>query len=307
MVEVTVMRVRGALLLVVPLLAILAGAYLIRSYQKKQDPAAASLPWAESPGAEEAGESYQPTPVSLNRGPEVGDGFQGNVHPLLFGGTGLEVTARWAPVGDADRMRDPALDAWFTNLRPAQARQTYTASDFSGFLPPSVGEVGQLWALDETRVVKFLRQFHPRPSLRQVAVGRRAGPDGAFAILRAVSPSYLDIAFRVHAEFSLEPEPGDADPVPVRVWYTPAAFVGSVLVNRRTGTVESFRLELPIEKALNAHLTVADRRLGKNQPHAIVRVEYMDLTGGNGGRANTISWTKALSPAEAERRLAKVF
>ena len=39
-------------------------------------------------------------------------------------------------------------------------------------------------------------------------------------------------------------------------WYTPAYFSGRVLVNRRTGTVDHFRLGLAGDKALNVHLTV---------------------------------------------------
>ncbi len=296
------MHLRGALLLVVAFLVILAGVVAVRFYRAEEREVSATDPlWAEAPAGEPE-PPYQPTPVALNRGPEVGEGFRGQVHALLFGQTRLEVTARWSAVGDADKMLEPALDTWFANLQPAQRRQVYTEKEFSGLLPQTLGDVGQVWALDDEKVLAFLKQFHPRPSLRQVAVGRRAGPDGAFAILWAVSPSHLDVVFRIHAEFSMASEPTS-----VRAWFTPAAFTGSMLVNRRTGTVEHFRLALPTDKALNAHLTVSARGLGTNQPHAIVRVEHMDLTGGDGSRAEKISWTRALGRSEADRRLAKVF
>jgi hypothetical protein len=303
------MRVRGALLVLLPPLAIFTGTYLIQydGQDSRDTSAPAALLPAESPAGRESGRPYQPTPVALNRGPEVRDGFRGDIHPLLFGRTRLEVMARWTPVGEVDKMVNPTLDAWFANLRPAQELQRYTEDDFSAFLPQVIGAVGQLWALDADKIVKILRQFHPRPSLRQVPSGRRAGPDGAFAILRAVSPSYLDIVFRIHAEFSLEPEHRPTDRPPVRVWYTPAYFTGRVLVNRRTGTVDHFRLELANDKAINVHLTVDFSGMGKNQPHAIVRVEHMELTGGDGGLVENIPWTTALSRAEADRRLAKVF
>jgi hypothetical protein len=248
----------------------------------------------------------------LNRGPEVLDGFRGDVHPLLFGQTRLEVTAHWTPVGKGrDQLhRDlhPKVYSWFTELRPTRPQQTYTERDLSAFLPPAVGEVGQLWALDADKMMEILRQFHPRPSLHLVASGRRAGPNGAFAILRAVSPSYLDIVFRLHAEFYLTPDDWPADQPLLRAWYTPAYFSGRVLVNRRTGTVDYFRLALANDKALNVHLTVVAQGIGDSrQARDVVRVERMELTGGDGGRAENLPWTRALPLAEAHDRLAKVF
>jgi hypothetical protein len=43
------------------------------------------------------------------------------------------------------------------------------------------------------------------------------------------------------------------------------------------------------------------------QAHDIVRVEHMELTGGDGKLADKISWEKELTPAEAQTRLAKLF
>jgi hypothetical protein len=92
-------------------------------------------------------------------------------------------------------------------------------------------------------------------------------------------------------------------------WYTPAYFSGHVLVNRRTGTVDHFRLGVPTDKALNVHLTLAVARPDGRvfQAHDIVRVEHMELTGGDEGLVGELAWTEALSPAEADLRLAKVF
>jgi hypothetical protein len=250
--------------------------------------------------------------VASNRGPEVPDGFRGAVHPLLFGCTRLEVTAQWTPVGQGrdklHRFLPPRLYSWFTDLRPRRPWRTYTEADFSAFLPKAVGEVGQVWALDPERMARVLKQFHPRPSLHLASAGRRGGPDGAFALLRAASPSHLDILFRIHAEFYLTPDDWPADWPPVDAWYTPAYFSGRVLVNRRQGTVDHFRLALATDKALNVHLTLdAPGLADARQAHDIVRVECMELTGGDGGLAEDIRWSKALAPAEARRRLARVF
>jgi hypothetical protein len=258
--------------------------------------------------------SRHPVPVALNQGVQIPDGFRGEVHPLLFGKTRLQVTADWSPVGKGrDKLHQsvhPLFYSWFTELHPAQAKQSYTERDFSAFLPKTVEEAGQRWALDPDGVLHFLKQFHPRPSLHLVAPGRRAGPDGAFGLLRAVSPTYLDIVLRIHAEFYLTPEDWPADIPPVGAWYTPAYFLGRMIVNQRSGAVEYFRLALATDKSLNVHLTVdAPGRGLSGQAHDVVRVDRMELAGGNGSllQNSEVSWTKALSLDEAERRLAKIF
>jgi hypothetical protein len=253
--------------------------------------------------------AHKPSAVPANRGAGVPDGFRGDVHPLLHGRTQLGVAAHWTAVerGQLKLEAPESVQSWYTGLRPAVPQATYTERDFSAFLPESVADVGQLWALDPDKIKTFLRQFHPNPSSRLVATGRRAGPDGAFAILRAVSPSHLDIVFRVHAEFFITPEAA-GDLQLVYAWYTPAYFSGRVLVNKTTGQVEHFRFALPTEKALNVFLTVNPSLLGiPKLGHDIVRVERMELSGGDGRLGDDIAWAKSLPPAEAGRRLARVF
>lgn len=252
---------------------------------------------------------HKPSPVPVNRTADVLDGFRGDRHPLLHGRTRLEVTAHWAPLDRRRLKLDPAPEvvySWYTGLRPAAAQTTYTERDFSAFLPEAVTDVGQLWAIDPDKVKAFLRQFHASAAMHLVATGRRAGPDGAFATLRAVSPSHLDIRFRVHAEFLVTPldNPGPL----VFAWYTPAYFSGRILVNKTTGTVEHFRLALPTEKALNVFLTANPSMLGiPALGHDIVRVERMELSGGDEGLVDRMSWARSLPLAEADRRLARVF
>jgi hypothetical protein len=153
----------------------------------------------------------------------------------------------------------------------------------------------------------FLSQFHPNASLHLAATGRRAGPDGAFAVLRAVSPTHADIVFRVHAEFYVTP-PDAGDWQGVYAWLTPAYFTGRILVNKKTGNVEHFRLALPTEKALNVFLTVNPSRLGiAKLGHDIVRIDRMELIGGDARLPDELPWSKALPLADANRRLARVF
>lgn len=251
----------------------------------------------------------RPTPVAANRGPEVLKGFRGKVHPLLHGQTRLELKAYWTPVGEGrfyHRKLSENIYSWFTSLQPAQAQQLYTERDFSGFLPAEVGEVGQRWALDRSKVVKFLKQFHPRVSMHQVSPGRLAGPEGAFGILRAVSPTHLDIAFRIHAEFYVTP--AYALPPSPLAWYTPSYLAGNMLVNKETGTVDYFRLALPTDKALNVFLSLIVDQYGEGILYPdVVPVERMELVGGNDKLTEKMTWTTALPTEEARRRLARVF
>jgi hypothetical protein len=295
---------------VVAVLALGGAALLLRDSPQPSPP----LPQPDGPKPEAAAgtaavRAHKPAAVPVNRPADVPDGFRGGVHPLLRGRTQLEVTAHWTGLenGQVNMKAPDEVRAWYTGLRPAVPRATYTERDFSALLPESLGEVGQVWAIDPDTVMTFLKQFHPKPSAHLVATGRRAGPDGAFAVLRAVSPTHADIAFRAHAEFLVSPNAGGPLQL-VYAWYTPAYFSGRVVVNTATGTVEYFRLALPAEKALNVFLTVNPSLLGvPDLGHDIVRVERMELTGGDGRLADEVAWSKSLAPAEAGRRLARVF
>jgi hypothetical protein len=258
--------------------------------------------------------------VEANRSPEVRRGFPGEVHPLLHGQTRLQVAARWSAFGkrlqkapvDADFFESVA-EVLYREAKPARGTQRYTEQDFSGFLPERVEAVGQIWELDGKRVIAFLRQFHAGASLHLAAPGRRAGPDGAFGILRAISPSYLDIVCRIHAEFNVTPKAnptrlarsGAKPDAPVTAWYTPAFFSGRMIVNRNTGTVDYFHLGIPTDKSLNTHLTVSG--LPDSELHFIVRVEQMELTGGDGKLVDAVHEPGAIDLARAQDQLASQF
>lgn len=256
---------------------------------------------------------YDRVPVALNRGPEVLDGFQGHVHPVLSRRADLEVTANWTferNQGDDPAFlhkAPPAARAMFLTLGVTTPTKTYIGRDFSRFLPAKeLGPVGQMWALDADKVAEFLKQFYPAPSMRLVAKGRRAGPDGAFAILRAVSPSHLDILFRVHAEFDVLPEYLKSGSPQPEAWYSPGYFLGRMVIDREAKKVAYFRLGLPPEDVYNVHVSVASGTAG-SEYHGWMRVDRMELIGGNEGSVQNIAWVDRIETADALDRLAKVF
>ena len=225
-------------------------------------------------------------------------GFQGDVHPLIDPQSQLAVTATWSRVGTG-RARELGYfpDRFYAPFRSLQVRQperVFTARDFSGLMPVDVPAVGDVWSLDRDKVAEFVRQFHATASLHPAAAGRRAGPDGAFGVLRAISETHLDIHLRIHVEFDLEPG----------VWLTPASLTGRLLVNRQTGVVEFFKLALPSDRALNTTLTV---RLPTEALIDIVRVEQMSLIGGDESRIASLAWDEEITESVAEQKLKQVF
>jgi hypothetical protein len=254
------------------------------------------------------------------------EGFRGEVHPILNDQANLVLKAHWSSFSKrrekvlekVPTMSQHMVEDLYRDAKPARVSQTYTARDFSAFLPEKIESPGQLWSIDPTRLTVFLRQFHPRASLHLEAQGRRAGPDGAIAILRGISPTHLDIVSRIHAEFDVTPRGGPrypipysvpkgakAPPEPLRVWFTPAYFLGRMIVNRQTGTVDYFSLALPADGSLNAHLTASLAPYGEH--HDIVHVDQMELVGGDPELPKSLQGNGTMELSQARVQLARQF
>jgi hypothetical protein len=251
-----------------------------------------------------------PGPVAANRSADVPDGFRGAVHPiLLHGKTKLELTAHWTQIGKGrdklDEYAPETVYAVFRDAKPDRPTRICSERELSVFMPEKVESPGQMWALDLEKVAEILKQFHPHVSMHLAAKGRRAGPDGAFATLRAESDDYLDIAFRIHAEFNLTPKDFRRHLLQKTLWCTPACFAGRMVVNRKAGTVDYFYLDLPQDKSLNMHLTMFVPPYGEH--HDIVRVEHMRLEGGNSRLLEETRWNRQVDLAAAKARLTHQF
>jgi hypothetical protein len=270
----------------------------------------------QRPQAEEL-PPYVPVPVQNNRDENVRDGFRGDVHPLLSGQTRLAVEAHWSPLGHGrDQLEKNIPESayrMFSEFTPAVPREVYTERELSAFLPAGLPSVGDVWEMRPDDMARILRQFHPRPSMHLVSLGRRAGPDGAFAILRAASPTHLDIVFRIHVEFDIAQN----------MWLTPACFLGRMIVDREAGVVSHFSVWAPAEHPLNVHLTVAQsmkpwggnpeifRKIERGDVviarRDIVHVEQMGLTSANPELAESLIWSDEIDLEQAWRRLKAVF
>ena len=231
-----------------------------------------------------------------------------NMKNILDKKATLQVRAVWEPIADSALglpNYSPENAALFNNLSPAHPTQEYEADAFTTFFPNEDVAVGDLWELDVNEVIPFLRQFHPGATAemhinpggwytdpdnhRRVVSGMES--DGGFACLRALSSGYVEIVFRVHAEFLLDKE--------ASAYFTPAQFTGRLVLNRNSGTIREFWLYLPSRNTnvdINA-FNAAD----------MVFVPRMELIGQNADDQGDIVWETVITAEDAKAMLATAF
>ena len=225
-----------------------------------------------------------------------------DLNNILKNSASLEVHAHWDPIADTtyDLHKKSPENVELFDLLPHEATREYKGEAFNAFLPASTVAVGDVWELDLDSVIPFLSQFHPG------ATGKlRHGQKGTFACLRALSPDYADITFRIHAEFTLatRPKPGskpDANEDHVqRARFIPSQYAGQLLINLQTGVICDFSLALPPR---NSNVDIND--FG----HAdMVFVPRMELLATPAQTSDDIEWKDAITPEEARRRLELKF
>ena len=218
----------------------------------------------------------------------------------------IQVDAYWTPIVDA-AVNSPKHAALFNNLSPAHPSQEYKMDAFSVFFPKENFTVGNLWKLDAKKIIPFLRQFHPGATAEMhnnpgtefvleffgLTLFRSSTfeSEGAYACLRAVSPTYAEIVFRIHAEFLLDRKAG--------AYFTPGQFTGRLILNRKYGTIREFLLYLPPRNTnvdINAY-GLAD----------MVFVPRMELIGRNTQDQRDIVWKTAITEKEAKDLLETAF
>jgi hypothetical protein len=144
----------------------------------------------------------------------------------------LEVGVFWGPITESEYSFHRQWDE-LRNLRPAEERVTYGASDFRTFLPTKPVAPGELWELNDEGLLKFLRQFHAGARLK-LHINNGDSRGGGYGCLRACDARWADLMFRAHAEFALK------DGV-----FTPGQFAGRLVLDRSSEKVAFFRLYVP--------------------------------------------------------------
>ena len=212
----------------------------------------------------------------------------------------------------------------FTWRGPARSNSTYSAQNFRAFLPPADGlEVGTPYRLissmfgeDREEIYNANRYYPPQPTGRDLFffkllqqfhdkafLQNRFGPRGGVAVIRAQSGSFVDIAFRIHAEFQIN------EPPQLPFWYTPAHFTGHILMDTATDTVYQFEFGVPISRRLNVDMewiVSSDDIEGEKMEVDIGYIPSMKLYI-NQTTEGLPTWEKEISFEEARADLDKIL
>lgn len=183
----------------------------------------------------------------------------------------------------------PKFGKQFDPLRVSEAKRSYSASQFSIFLPEETPGIGDTWPVPKELAVDFLSQFPGTPIAEMNIDG-----SGAYATFRALSKDYMELTLRVHAQFRFE---GD-------VYLNPAQFAGRLVLNRTTGDVAHFSLAVPSDYEMNMDFEV----LGSPPYLSGVRhIPRMELVGGQKMPDLAIRWSEEIPEEQAKQQMADLF
>lgn len=150
-------------------------------------------------------------------------------------------------------------------------------------------------------IFKLLAMFHPRPF-----VLTRFSPQGSVACIRAENNEFLDIVFRIHAEYQLN------EPPLLPFWFTPGQFLGNIVMKKDGSHVESFHLAVPNNRSLNVDM----EWIVKQKEEADVDVEMevdigflpqLELRVEAPMPVNDIKWDSEISFEEAYKAIEEKF
>lgn len=183
---------------------------------------------------------------------------------------------------------DMTWEQWLKlfNPGPVEPLKHYNTADFQVFLPPSIVNVGDVWDLDLDGILPFLRQFH-----RSATMNLRHGQNGAKACLRAISPEYADIVFRIHARFILDDSIG--------AYFRPAQFAGYLTIDLNNRTISQWTLSLPRR---NSNVDIGAFRTAD-----IGFVPRMELHSLPETEPKLIHWETAIAKEEVEKKFQNMF
>ena len=226
----------------------------------------------------------------------------------LSNATSVKVQAHWGPIENTannlhwsteekfNRAKaqwkepmDMTWEQWLEvfNPGPAHPLKNYSTADFQVFLPPLIANVGDVWDLDPERILPFLRQFHPSATMKFPRYGSiPSDQEDAKACLRAISPEYADIVFRIHARFTLDAS--------IDAYMMPAQFAGHLVINRESGTVCQWTLSLPPR---NSNVDI-----GAFRTNDLAFVPRMELCSLSEMQPKSIAWEAAITAEEVEKK-----
>ena len=176
------------------------------------------------------------------------------------------------------------------NIRVAQPEMQYPASVFQSFLPSEPVSVGECWQIQEEGALTLLRQLSPYPQLK-LHINSGDPSRAMWACLRAYNEEYLEILFRIHAQFVLNSG-----------WLTPSQFAGHLMIDRLQEKIVSFKLHVP-QTTLNFDIgwTQEDGHTAAAIGYCPQMELYTDRT------SLDVEFCKAITQEEAKHALVSCF
>ena len=141
------------------------------------------------------------------------------------------VRARWEPLAESKYgLYGSEKLQQLLGAGPTTPVAEHPPENFAALLPGEDVGLGEPFALEPERFLPFLRQFHPGATPRL-----RWGELGAFGCVIGRDDARLELLYRVHAGFELDPD----------VFLMPAQFEGRLLWERASSRPLAFTLALP--------------------------------------------------------------
>ncbi|KAI8481488.1 skeletal muscle fiber development [Branchiostoma belcheri] len=194
------------------------------------------------------------------------------------------------PFGFLSNSNLKGLTSW---TEPVQELASFGAGHFTPFLPPpaAYGVLGAAYEILPSQLSTFsgslssYRYFPPKVSGKEVILHRllglfhprpfvymRFGPQGAVATVRAENERWVDVVFRIHAEFQLN------EPPLYPFWFTPAQFTGNIILTRDASRVRHFHLYVPANRSLNVDMEWMHGTMQENMEVDIGYIPQLALT-----------------------------
>jgi len=210
-------------------------------------------------------------------------------------GTALELRAAWEPCRTSTYGLFESTPALRSPV-PSRERASYGAELFRPFLPPGPVALGEVWEVEGRAVLDFLQQFHAGAVLQARFNGGEV--PGTYACLRAVSERFFEILLRAHAAFELEDG----------VVYKPAQFEGRLIIERASGALVWFRLELPSrDPNVDVNVPFEDLEAGRKVQSFSADIGWVPRMELASGDAPALAWSQELPIEEARQELRTWF
>ncbi len=217
----------------------------------------------------------------------------------------------------SDQKSLESLEVWKV---PEKPQLNLPAKSFSCFLPLNLDnlKVGDIWHLvpvksdlldeqfsnslyeppqlasPERQIVlfKILQMFH-----RNAFIYTRFAPQGAAMYLRAFNDEYLDILFRIHAEYQLNEPPRSP------FWFTPGSFNGRLVIARNATRIKLFNLFVPNTNRLNVDMEwMSSNKDGENMEVDIGYMNRMEVISSDESSVLAQGCSVDFKPAVAEHK-----